>query len=277
MNFLSLFAGIGGFDLGLERTGMKCVGQVEINPFCQKILKKHWPNVKRMGDIHNVRGNEFGAVDLVCGGVPCQPASTAGKQKGAADDRWLWPETFRVVRAIKPTWCLFENVRGLLTLEDGVVFKNLLSELEGVGYETLPFIIPACAVNAPHRRDRVWIVANNVTDTKNPNGGRPTDKEYSGRRLKEIGGSNRHAADTSNQGLQRSERPGAHDTGEKVAHGSTTERNPAWDEPWLEAATRLCRMDARISSRVDRLKALGNAVVPQIVEIIGRAILYANH
>jgi len=279
MKFLSLFAGIGGFDLGLERAGMKCVGQVEINKFCQKVLEKHWPDVKRIGDIHDVRGDEFGAADLVCGGVPCQPASCAGQRKGTGDDRWLWPEAFRIVRAVKPDWCLFENVRGLLTLEDGVVFENLLLELEGIGYETLPLIIPACAVGAPHRRDRVWIVANS------------TESGLSESRLAGIGKSstetgtrlydrpeqhNSHAADTGNQGLQGSERPGAHDTGGEVAHGSIAERNHVWDEPWIEAATRLCRMDDGVSRRIhrtERLKALGNAVVPQIVEIIGRSIL----
>ena len=135
MKYLSLFAGIGGFDLGLERAGMKCVGQVEFNPFCQRVLAHHWPNVKRMGDIHDVTGTEFGAVDLVCGGVPCQPASQAGKRRGTQDDRWLWPEAFRIVRVIRPTWCLFENVRGLTSLESGVVFENLLSEPEEIGYE----------------------------------------------------------------------------------------------------------------------------------------------
>ena len=160
MRFLSLFSGIGGFDLGLEHAGMQCVGQVEKEPYCLKVLKKHWPNVKRIEDIHDVRGYEFGTVELICGGVPCQPASTAGKRQGTSDDRWLWPETFRVVRLYKPTWCLFENVRGITSLEEGVVFDNLLTELEDCGYEVQPFIIPACGVDAQHRRDRVWIVAH---------------------------------------------------------------------------------------------------------------------
>ena len=281
MKFLSLFAGIGGFDLGLERAGMKCVGQVEINKFCQKVLEKHWPDVKRIGDIHDVRGDEFGAADLVCGGVPCQPASCAGKRKGTGDDRWLWPEAFRIVRAVKPDWCLFENVRGLLTLEDGVVFENLLLELEGIGYETLPLIIPACAVGAQHRRDRVWIIAyNNDTGNGTPGSGIDENRQAVSEEPEQpqFGNSRQDSdvADTGNQGLQGSERPGAHDTGGEVAHGSIAERNHAWDEPWIEAATRLCRMDDGVSRRIhrtERLKALGNAVVPQIVEIIGRSIL----
>jgi len=299
MKFLSLFAGIGGFDLGLERAGMKCVGQVEINKFCQKVLEKHWPDVKRIGDIHDVRGDEFGAADLVCGGVPCQPASCAGQRKGTGDDRWLWPEAFRIVRAVKPDWCLFENVRGLLTLEDGVVFENLLLELEGIGYETLPLIIPACAVGAQHRRDRVWIIAHAASErsrkeredcqrcserTSSSNTTCHATNANSGgsavgvklQKSNDIIDGREYAADTGNQGLQGSERPGAHDTGGEVAHGSIAERNHAWDEPWIEAATRLCRMDDGVSRRIhrtERLKALGNAVVPQIVEIIGRSIL----
>ena len=261
--------------MGLERAGMKCVGQVEINKFCQKVLEKHWPDVKRIGDIHDVRGDEFGAADLVCGGVPCQPASCAGQRKGTGDDRWLWPEAFRIVRAVKPDWCLFENVRGLLTLEDGVVFENLLLELEGIGYETLPLIIPACAVGAPHRRDRVWIVANS------------TESGLSESRLAGIGKSstetgtrlydrpeqhNSHAADTESQGLQGSKREQSIRLSGQSDRGWCNEK-PNWQENWLEVAQRLCRVDDGVSNRVDRLKALGNAVVPQIVEIIGRSIL----
>ena len=231
MRFLSLFSGIGGFDLGLERAGMECAGQVEINEFCIKVLEKHWPNVKRMGDIKDVKGNEFGTVDVVVGGVPCQPASVAGKRKGTADDRWLWPQAFRIVEAVKPTWCLFENVSGLLTLENGLVFENLLLELESKGYEVQSFIIPACAVGAWHRRDRIWIVAH--SKSKGLEGG--------------IGGKGKTLS-----GLRQS--------------------NP-WAENWIEVATRLCGSNDGVPNRVDRLKSLGNAVVPQIPEIIGRMII----
>lgn len=195
MRFLSLFSGIGGFDIGLERAGMQCVGQVENNDYCNRVLEKHWPNVKRMKDIYNVTGNEFGTIDLICGGIPCQPASCAGKRRGTQDNRWLWPETFRVVRAIKPAWCLFENVRGILTLEGGLVFENLLSELENIGYEVQTFIIPACAVDAPHRRDRVWIVAHS-------NGGRCSKQNirYKQPRRTEIVGTSENVAYTAIKG-----------------------------------------------------------------------------
>lgn len=161
MRFLSLFAGIGGFDLGLERAGMECVGQVEIDPFCQAVLAHHWPNVKRIGDIRNVTAETFagcGAVDLICGGFPCQPFSTAGKRGGRDDDRYLWPEMLRVIGLYKPRWVIGENVRGLLSIEQGVVFDQVLADLENIGYEVQAYVVPACSLDAPHRRDRIWII-----------------------------------------------------------------------------------------------------------------------
>lgn len=155
MKFLSLFAGIGGLDLGLERAGMECVGQVEIDPFCRAVLAKHWPDVKRMEDVRDVRGDEFGRVDLVCGGVPCQPASCAGKRKGADDERWLWPEFSQIVRATGCSWFLAENVRGFLSLS---VAGGVIRDLEGAGYEVRTVLLGAHHVGAPHRRDRIWIV-----------------------------------------------------------------------------------------------------------------------
>lgn len=163
MKFLSLFAGIGGFDLGLERAGMRCVGQVEIDKKCQLVLAKHWPNVKRMEDIRKVNGDEFGTIDLICGGFPCQPFSTAGKRKGAEDNRYLWPEMVRVIDTARPTWVIGENVAGIVSM----ALDQVHSDLESIGYKVQSFIIPACAVDAPHRRDRVWIVAHpNCTSGK---------------------------------------------------------------------------------------------------------------
>lgn len=169
---LSLFSGIGGFEIACEWAGMEIVGQVEIDPFCQKVLAKHWPHVKRMADIKDVKGDEFGTVDLICAGVPCQPASVAGKRRGTKDDRWLWSETLRIVKAVRPRWCVFENPLGILSLQGGVPFDNVLSEMESEGYEVGAFIIPACAVGAPHRRERVFIVgySGNRRLSGNPRG-----------------------------------------------------------------------------------------------------------
>jgi DNA (cytosine-5)-methyltransferase 1 len=274
MKFISLFAGIGGFDLGLERAGMQCVGLVEINPFCQRVLAHHWPQVKRIGDIRNVNGTEFGAVDLICGGVPCQPASNAGKRMGTQDDRWLWPEAFRVVRSIKPRWCVFENVRGIITLEQGLVFESLLSELEDIGYEVEAFVIPACAVDAQHRRDRVWIVANSKRGGCGAQGERRSldgISEQPQNYAMPIKESNSNVPDSNRSGfgegrwpesIQKEQYPA-----ERISKGSRANWEP---EPGLG------RVANGVPGRVDRLWSLGNAVVPQVVEVIGRAILRAH-
>ena len=161
MNFLSLFAGSGGFDLGLERAGMKCVGQVEWDPYCQAALAHHWPEGPRVSNIKEVTGDSFKEkVDLICGGAPCQPFSVAGKQRGDGDDRYLWPEMFRVIRAYRPTWVLGENVPGIVKM----ALDTVLADLEGEGYACQTFLVPACGVDAPHRRERVWIVAHRGGD-----------------------------------------------------------------------------------------------------------------
>ena len=158
MRFIDLFSGIGGFTLGLERAGMTCVGHVEIGPFCQKVLRKHWPEVPLIADVKEVQGDEFGAVELICGGPPCQPVSIAGKRQGQSDDRWLWGEALRLVEVVRPSWCLFENPSGIVSLG----LDRILADLEGFGYSTGTSEIPACAVDAPHIRQRVWIVAESV-------------------------------------------------------------------------------------------------------------------
>jgi DNA (cytosine-5)-methyltransferase 1 len=152
---LSLCSGIGGFEIACELAGMEIVGQVEIDPYCLKVLEKHWPGVKRMTDIKKVRGDEFGAIDLIVAGIPCQPYSVAGKRRGDEDDRALWPEIFRIIKKARPTWIIIENVVGFVSL----ALDNVLAELESEGYETQSFIIPASAVGAPHRRSRLFVVA----------------------------------------------------------------------------------------------------------------------
>jgi len=160
LTFGSLFSGIGGFDLGLEKAGMICKWQCEIDPFCNKVLAKHWPNVKRYGDIKEIGGYNLETVDLICGGFPCQPFSFAGKRRGKKDDRYLWPEMLRVIAEVKPAWVIGENVPGIIHME----LDKALSDLEAEGYETQTLIIPACAVDAPHRRDRIWILAYSKTN-----------------------------------------------------------------------------------------------------------------
>jgi DNA (cytosine-5)-methyltransferase 1 len=150
----SLFSGIGGFDLGLERAGFEIAWQSEIDPYCLKVLEKHWPRVKRYGDIREMRGDDLEPVDLICGGFPCQPFSCAGKRGGQTDDRYLWPEMLRIITEVRPRWVIGENVPGIINL----ALDQVLSDLEDAGYACQSFIIPACGVGALHRRDRVWIV-----------------------------------------------------------------------------------------------------------------------
>ena len=181
MRFVELFAGIGGFSLGLERAGMTCVGLVEIDPFYGKVLRKHWPEVPLIRDVKKVQGDEFGAVELICGGPPCQPVSLAGKRQGQDDDRWLWGEALRLVEVIRPPWCLFENPPGIVSLG----LDRILADLEGFGYATGTFEIPACAVDAPHIRQRVWIVAHARLERRQPG---PVDNGLDGQRVESRGG-----------------------------------------------------------------------------------------
>jgi len=158
--FGSLFAGIGGIDLGLERAGWTGRWQVEWDPFCQHVLAHHWPDVPRYGDITTVDWSAVEPVDLIAGGFPCQPVSIAGKQAGQDDDRWLWPEFVRAIRALRPRFVLVENVRNLLAVNDGGPFGEVLGDLAALGYDAEWDCIPAAAVGAPHLRDRIWVVGH---------------------------------------------------------------------------------------------------------------------
>jgi len=156
----SLFSGIGGFDLAAEWIGWENIFHCEWNSFGQKVLKHHFPNAISYEDITKTDFSiHRGAIDIISGGFPCQPYSSAGKRMGKEDERHLWPEMLRAIREIQPSWVVGENVRGLTNWNGGLVFDEVQSELETEGYEVLPFLLPACAVNAPHRRDRIWFVA----------------------------------------------------------------------------------------------------------------------
>jgi DNA (cytosine-5)-methyltransferase 1 len=156
----SLFSGIGGFDLAAEWCGWENVFHCEWNPFGQKVLKHHFPNSISYNDITKTDFTiHRGTIDIISGGFPCQPYSSAGKRLGKEDERHLWPEMLRAIREIQPSWVVGENVRGLTNWNGGLVFDEVQTELEAEGYEVLPFLLPACAVNAPHRRDRIWFIA----------------------------------------------------------------------------------------------------------------------
>ena len=159
---LDLFSGIGGFALAAKWNGYRTVGFCDNEPYAQAVLKKHWPEVPCHKDIREVRGDLYAGVTLLTGGFPCQPFSVAGKQRGKDDNRYLWPEMLRVIREARPAWIIGENVAGIVNL----ALDTVCADLEAEGYEVEPVIIPACAVDAPHRRDRVWIIARNVGDPK---------------------------------------------------------------------------------------------------------------
>ncbi len=234
------------------------------NAECNGLHAEHYTSRKVIceGQLHtkeNTNGRcgfKFGAtdsIDLITGGFPCQPFSHAGKRKGTDDNRYLWPEMLRVISDFKPTWVIAENVRGILTINDGMVFEQVCLDLEGEGYEVQPIIIPACAVNAPHRRDRVWFVANKNNDT-----------------------------DPASEGWTRCRSKDEGRLGQPHRHGSDQRRS--WQKNWPEVAGRLCRMDdglpaqmdglelSKSRHRVERLKSLGNSIVPQVAVEIMKAI-----
>lgn len=247
MKVLDLFSGIGGFSLGLEWAGMETVAFCICLAKCRLVLKKHWPKVPIHDDIKTLDGTQYrGAIALVCGGFPCQPFSVAGRRKGTSDDRDLWSEMFRVIKEVRPAWVLGENVAGFV----GMGFDRTATDLESEGFEVRAFVIPACAVNAPHRRDRVWIVA------------------YANCKCRT------HPIFTRNNVAER-----------RIWTKTQWRENRKFLEMASVGGKIYCkRMDKSKGNRMDdgfqdwpyRLKQLGNSVVPQVVEIIGRAIMQAN-
>lgn len=261
----SLFAGIGGFDLGLERAGFEIAWQVEIDPYCQRVLAKHWPAVIRYGDIKTVDWATVEPVDLICGGFPCQPFSCAGQQRGTADNRYLWPDIVRCLDALRPTWFLGENVPGIINL----ALDAVCTDLENLGYTVWPVSLPACAVGAPHIRQRVWILAYHTREQKQP----LQAVADANAQHRERGGQRSSA--NSQAGASRPEFIGGRaplaDTGRALLEGWG-----ASPSTWWATEPAVGRVAHGIPHRVDRLRGLGNAIVPQIAEMIGRAILHAE-
>jgi DNA (cytosine-5)-methyltransferase 1 len=278
MNFGSLFSGIGGLDLGLELAGMKCKWQVEIDSFCNKVLNKHWPKVPKYGNIKEIKKGSLEAVDIIAGGFPCQPFSTAsaGLRKGEDDSRYLWPEMLRIVDEVKPSWVLGENVFGIVKM----VLDKARADLAILGYVSLVFVIPACAVNAPHRRERVWIVAYNPCNVAYSCSDGPSkipQKKGSGRegsggnglRLGVEGCGSKIRRRQTRADLLESRMGGAFNGFSERVH-----KGLVWADGWEEGTERIARNDTY--ERQDRIRALGNAVVPVLGYEIGRLILEAN-
>ncbi len=275
MRVLDLFSGIGGFSLGLERAGMETVAFCEIDKFCQKVLKKHWPQVPIFEDITKLDGKQFyGTVDVVCGGFPCQPFSIAGKQRGEEDNRDLWPEMFRVIKEAKPTWIVGENVAGFVNM----AFERTASDLESEGYEVEAFIIPACAVTAPHRRDRIWIIAYSHGNSTRQN---RYSNQSSTSQLANVQETQqeRNCPSIFNQGCFGLSSVSSNSTSTRLEgeNWSKSQQSQfARFNEW-EAESPICRDDYGLPYRMERIKALGNAVVPQIPEIIGKLIMRVHN
>jgi DNA-cytosine methyltransferase len=239
MKHLDLFSGIGGFALAARWMGWEIVQFVEIDNYCQKVLSKNFKGVPIHGDIKTFDGKRFrGTVDILTGGFPCQPYSACGLRKGKQDDRHLWPEMLRVIREIRPKWVVGENVVGLLNWNEGLVFEEVQADLEAEGYEVQSFILPACAVNADHQRERIWIIAYAASNGLQ----RAIQKNAGGKEL--------YIRRTSN----------------------SFSRSIDWEGYDLSRSDDHLRRDNGVPNWMDRIKGLGNAVVPQVVFEIFKAI-----
>jgi DNA (cytosine-5)-methyltransferase 1 len=317
----SLFSGIGGFDLAFERAGFKSLWQVELDDYANKVLEKHWPNVRRVRDVREAHGegtcvqpfrgvlanpkkpgqlraeqqeNHSQSADwrstddahtqgqgncnrclstptVLTGGFPCQPFSVAGKRRGEADDRHLWPEMFRIIREVAPRWVVAENVPGLVSIQQGVVFESVCSDLENAGYEVLPLTIPACAVNAPHRRERLWIVGYaSKHDRWSLQGG------YKTRRFNQP---SENVADANRNGAERyksehRERSRVEQSGQWSTEPSVCELVDGLPAGLVRYAGRVAK---GVPNRVQKLKALGNAIAPAVAEEIAWRIREADN
>ena len=289
MQVLDLFSGIGGFSLGLKRAGMETIGFCEIDPFCRKVLAKHWPDVTIHTDIRRLDGKDYkGRAEIICGGFPCQPFSQAGKRRGTEDDRHLWPEMLRVISEVRPTWVIGENVIGFVKME----LDSVLSDLEGEGYQTRAFIIPACGIDAPHKRDRVWIIAHANSEGESDG---PVNEGPRPRQLELMADPDSGFSSVTQQAVQAG-RTTTNSGGEDVAHSESERVQRLWSSgeqkphtyggqklslcgserprpAYWEAEPGMGRVVDGIPNRVDRIKGLGNAVVPMVVEVIGNAIM----
>ena len=240
LTFGSLFSGIGGLDLGLERAGMQCRWQSEIEPYCVKVLQKHWPHVQNLGDINGIEWERVEPVDVICGGYPCQPFSVAGARNGAEDARHLWPRFADAIRVLRPRYALLENVTGHLSLG----FGDVLADLAACGYDTQWDCVPAAAVGAPHLRDRVFVIAtrSDMADT-----------------------------DSVVMGQRRITQPDPTTCRSGRYNRSRETTDDLWQ--WWQTEPDVDRVADGIPARVDRLRALGNAVVPQVAQHVAQTII----
>jgi len=285
LKVLDLFSGIGGFSLGLESTGyFETVAFCEKDEFCKKVLQKHWSQLKIYDDVRSLHDTKIQA-DVVTGGFPCQAFSQAGLQKGRTDDRWLWNEMFDVIKQVKPRWVIGENVQGIINIEEGMVLRQVQNDLEGEGFKVQCFIIPASGIGAWHNRNRVWILACNISDTnsirhRSGNSTRCADEEWTflprEQEGGEMGSKTERCSNVSDTDKQRTQ---VQTKGKKSSIKLSRSKSK---ETWWETESRVCGVPDGVSYGVDRdrakrIKALGNSIVPQITRQIGLAIMEAEN
>ena len=307
LKVLDLFSGIGGFSLGLESTGFfETMAFVEKDEFCQKVLKKNFNNIPIEGDIRNVKGEKYRA-DVVTGGFPCQPFSVAGKRKGTDDDRYLWDETIRVVRECKPKWFIGENVEGLVNIQEGMVLRQVQTDLEKEGFEVQCLIIPASGIGAWHQRKRVWIIGCNVSNSNtrfgigenqeiqtrgntSTNGSEDVSNTFG--KLSDGCSSTTRNSKTKfkrvecnqswnwNEIWSKTERCNEQDR--KNVSDSNGKNSSEEQQTWWQTQSNLCGVPNGVSygldkNRANRIKSLGNSIVPQIARELGLAIMEAEN
>ena len=314
LKLLDLFSGIGGFSLGMEATKqIKTIGFVEKDKFCQKVLRKNFKNVPIDEEIRNVKGSKYTA-DIISGGFPCQPFSVAGKRRGTEDDRYLWDQTIRVIRECKPRWFIGENVEGIINISEGKVLQHIQKDLEAEGFEVQCLVIPASGLGAWHQRKRVWIIAhsNSNRDRNKITGSNGEEKEIQREHRKKDSTSWKFIRTDTNEDVANSQRMGWQERSKKskefkgeaasnksnnsikgqsirksslsmdVPNSNSTETSIEEQQTWWEAQSDICRNVNGISYELDkdrknRIKALGNSIVPLIAYEIAKAILKAEY
>jgi len=281
LQHLDLFSGIGGFSLGLEATGgFETKAFCDIEKYPRQVLQKHWPHVKQYEDIkelnyERLKADGIDSIDIITGGYPCQPFSIAGRQKGEQDPRHLWPEYFRLVKELRPTWVIGENVSGHIKLGLDTVIEDLESE----DYSVRPFSISASSIGANHQRERIWILAHSRRSQwpraefrgENEN---ETRKENANQFERSSSTSEVDVANTNDERLQRQWQSRNQFTPRfNSSRESSEEGQRTVGQGWWESEPNMGRVAHGIPKRVDRLKSLGNSLVPQIPYYIGKTIL----
>lgn len=262
----SLFSGIGGLDLGLERAGMRVIWQSEIDSYACRVLNKHWPDVPNIGDITQVDWSQVTRPDVICGGYPCQPFSTAGKRQGENDERHLWPYVREAISHLRPRYAILENVRGHLSLGG----LTVIGQLAAIGYDAEWRIISAASVGANHRRDRIFIVAYPNND------GRQQECEPERQSNQGFSCGSQRTGEMGNTTGGNERDPKSHGLGTVFGQAAELRESGCFGRTissWWEVEPRMGRVADGVPARVDRLAGLGNAVVPQVAEVVGRLVM----